>query len=50
MFRESEKNLKETPGLSFFLILVLRGLKRDKLSLEIFPFKPFNECKRNQDH
>jgi hypothetical protein len=50
MFRESEKNLKMTPMLSFFVMLVLRDQKRDKLSLERRPFKPFNEWERKQDH
>jgi hypothetical protein len=50
IFRESENNLKMTPMLSFFVILVLRGRKRDKLSLEICPFKRFNEWERKQDH
>jgi hypothetical protein len=36
--------------LSFFVMLVLRGRKRDKLSLERHPFKPFNEWERKQDH
>jgi hypothetical protein len=27
---------------SFFVMLVLQGQKRDKLSLERHPFKPFN--------
>jgi hypothetical protein len=36
--------------LSFFVILVLRGRKIDKLSLEIHHFKPFNEWERKQDH
>jgi hypothetical protein len=35
---------------SFFVILVLQGRKRDKLSLERPPFKPFNEWERKQDH
>jgi hypothetical protein len=34
MFRESEKNLKVTPGLSFFIILVSEVRKRDKLLLK----------------
>ena len=50
MFRESEKNLKVTPGLYFFIILVSRGRKSDKIPLERCPFKPFNECERKQDH
>jgi hypothetical protein len=50
MFRESEKNLKVTPGLSFFVILVSEVRKRDKLLLKRHPFEPFNECERKQDH
>ena len=50
MFRESEKNLKMTPMLSFFVMLVSQGQKRDKLSLERHPLKPFNEWERKQDH
>jgi hypothetical protein len=50
MFRESKNNLKTTLVLSFFIMLVSRGQKRDKLSLEIRPFKPFNEWESNQDH
>jgi hypothetical protein len=50
MFRESEKKLKVTPGLSFFMILVFQVEKRDKLLLERCPSNPFNECERNQDH
>jgi hypothetical protein len=47
MFKESKKNLKATLGLSFFIILVSRGRKRDKLP----PFKPLNnECERKKDH
>ena len=33
-FRESEKNLKKTPGGSFFISLVPLGQKRDNLPLE----------------
>jgi hypothetical protein len=36
--------------LSFFVILVSQGRKRDKLSLERHPFKPFNEWERKHDH
>jgi hypothetical protein len=50
MFRESEKNLKVTPMLSFFIILVSKVRKRDKILLERCPFEPFNECERKQDH
>jgi hypothetical protein len=50
IFREFEKNLKMTLVLSFFVMLVSRGQKRDKLSLERCPFKPFNEWKRKQAH
>jgi hypothetical protein len=50
MYRESEKYLKMTPGLSFFIILVSQGRKRDKLPLERFHFKHFNECEKKQDH
>jgi len=50
MFRESEKNLKVTPGLLFFKILVSEVQKRDKLLLKRNPFKPFNECESKQDH
>jgi hypothetical protein len=48
--RESEKNLKATLGLSFFVILVSEVRKRDKLLLKRCPFEPFNECERKQDH
>jgi hypothetical protein len=50
MFREYEKNLKATLRLSFFVILVSKGLKRDKLPLKIHHFKPFKECERKKDH
>jgi hypothetical protein len=50
MFRESEKNLKGTPGLSFFIILVSEVRKRDELLLGRHPFKTFNEHERKQDH
>jgi hypothetical protein len=36
--------------LSFFVMLVWQGQKRDKLSLERRPFKPFNKWERKQDH
>jgi hypothetical protein len=49
MFRESEKNLKATPGLSFFIILVSEAEKEIK-SLERHPLEPFNECERKQYH